>query len=113
MKKLLLIFALLSIFSFAKDNQDIIEDKIENQLRVDLSKVIDYKVDYDVDIYLDKINVEIEVETLEDPVLNYSKIVDSVLTAIKNSVPEAKDINLVVKQDKNIGEDKILFNKNI
>ncbi|WP_300331887.1 hypothetical protein [Fusobacterium sp.] len=113
MKKLLLIFAILSVFSFAKGPQDIIEDRIENQLRVDLSNVIDYKVDYDVDIYSDRVNVEIEIDSFKEPTLNYSKIIDSVLKAIKNNIPEAKDINLVVKQDKDIGEDKILFNKNI
>ena len=111
MKKISLIFILLSMFTFADGPQEVIEDRIENQLKINLSNVINYNVDYDVDIYLDKMNVEIEIDSFNEPVLDYSKIVDSVIAITKENTSEIKDINIIVKQDKSIGEDKILFNK--
>ncbi len=113
MKKLLLVFVLLSSFSFADEYQEMKEEKIENQLKMSLSNVIDYKTDYDVDIYLDKINIEVEIDSSNKITLDYQKIVNSVRAIIKNNAPEMKDINLIIKQDRDIGKDKILFNENI
>ena len=57
MKKIGVIFLLLSSLAFARGGEDIVEDRMENQLKVNLSKIIDYNVDYDVDIFDDKMNV--------------------------------------------------------
>ena len=111
MKKIGAMFLLLSSLALARGGEDIVEDRMENQLKVSLSKIIDYNVDYDVDIFDDKMNVEIEVEGLKEPKLDYNKITDAVLSSAKENAPKVKDINITVVYDQPIGEDKILFNK--
>ena len=107
MKKIGAMFLLLSSLALARGGEDIVEDRMENQLKVSLSKIIDYNVD----IFDDKMNVEIEVEGLKEPKLDYNKITDAVLSSAKENAPEVKDINITVVYDQPIGEDKILFNK--
>ena len=107
MKKIGAMFLLLSSLALARGGEDIVEDRMENQLKVSLSKIIDYNVD----IFDDKMNVEIEVEGLKEPKLDYNKITDAVLSSAKENAPKVKDINITVVYDQPIGEDKILFNK--
>lgn len=111
MKKLILISLMLSSLSFANNGEDILEDRVENQLKVNLSKILDYNVDYDVDIFQDKMNVEIEIEGLKEPIIDCDKVSQIILSSIKENAPESKDINITIKYDKPIGEDEILFNK--
>lgn len=45
MKKIGVIFLLLSSLALARGGEDIAEDRMENQLKVSLSKIIDHNVD--------------------------------------------------------------------
>lgn len=112
MKKISIMFLLVGALAFANGTNDVLEDRVENGLRANLSKVIKYETDYDVDIFEDKMNVEVEIESLKEPILDYDRMVDMILSNIKENAPEVKDINITVKYDQPIGEDIILFTKN-
>lgn len=110
MKKLSLIFLLLSSLAFAGEDS-VIEDRVEIDLKMNLSNVLKYDVDYDVDVFQDKMNVEIEIESMKEPKINCDEIAKMVLSSVKENAPEVKDVNITIIHDQSFGEDKILFNK--
>lgn len=111
MKKLSLMLLILSSVAFASNQEEILEDRVENNLMINLSKELKYDIDYDVDIFQDKMNVELEIEGLREPKIDCEKVSKDVLDIVKKDVPDIKDIDITIKYDQPIGEDKILFNK--
>lgn len=110
MKKLLFLMTLVSALSFAKDSPtDILEDRIENQLKVRMESVLK-KADYDVTIVNNSMNIEVEIEGLTTPKLNFDKVAQDILKNLgtDNSID---DIYIVIKHDSAVGEDKILFSQ--
>ena len=110
MKKLLLLMILVSALSFAKDSPtDILEDRIEDQLKVRMASVIK-KADYDVTIVNNSMNIEVEIEGLTTPKLNFDRVAQEILKNLgtDNSID---DIYIVIKYDSTVGEDKILFSQ--
>ena len=110
MKKLLLLMILVSALSFAKDSPtDILEDRIEDQLKVRMASVIK-KADYDVTIVNNSMNIEDEIEGLTTPKMNFDRVAQEILKNLgtDNSID---DIYIVIKHDSTVGEDKILFSQ--
>ena len=110
MKKLLFLMTLVSALSFAKDSPtDILEDRIEDQLKVRMESVLK-KADYDVTIVNNSMNIEVEIEGLTTPKLNFDKVAQDILKNLgtDNSID---DIYIVIKHDSAVGEDKILFSQ--
>ncbi|MCX3068194.1 hypothetical protein OQE61_11860 [Cetobacterium somerae] len=110
MKKLLLLMILVSALSFAKDSPtDILEDRIEDQLKVRMASVIK-KADYDVTIVNNSMNIEVEIEGLTTPKMNFDRVAQEILKNLgtDNSID---DIYIVIKHDSTVGEDKILFSQ--
>ena len=110
MKKLLFLMTLVSALSFAKDSQtDILEDRIENQLKVRMESVLK-KADYDVTIVNNSMNIEVEIEGLTTPKLNFDKVAQDILKNLGTD-SSIDDIYIVIKHDSAVGEDKILFSQ--
>lgn len=110
MKKLLFLMTLVSALSFAKDSPtDILEDRIENQLKVRMESVLK-KADYDVTIVNNSMNIEVEIEGLTTPKLNFDKVAQDILKNLGTD-SSIDDIYIVIKHDSAIGEDKILFSQ--
>lgn len=112
MKKILLLLTIISSFLFAKGMNDVLEDRVENELKgrrvVNLSN---YKVDYDVDVYEDQMNIEIEFEGIKEPKIDFAEITSKLLTVTKKIAPEINDVYIVIKHDPVVGKDKILFSE--
>lgn len=112
MKKVLILMTLISSFLLAKEPNDILEDRIENELKVkNIAQLSNYKVDYDVDIYGNQMNLEIEFDGMKEPKLDYSSIGTKLVDISRDLAPEIDDIYIVIKFDPMVGEDKILFSK--
>lgn len=110
MKKLLFLMTLVSALSFAKDSPtDILEDRIEDQLKVRMESVLK-KADYDVTIVNNSMNIEVEIEGLTTPKLNFDKVAQDILKNLGTD-SSIDDIYIVIKHDSTIGEDKILFSQ--
>lgn len=110
MKKLLFLMTLVSALSFAKDSPtDILEDRIENQLKVRMESVLK-KADYDVTIVNNSMNIEVEIEGLTTPKLNFDKVAQDILKNLGTD-SSIDDIYIIIKHDSAIGEDKILFSQ--
>ncbi len=110
MKKLLFLMTIISALSFAKSSPtDILEDRIENHLKVRMAPIIK-KADYDVTIVNNSMNIEVEIEGLTVPKLNFDQVAQEILKNLgtDNSID---DIYIVIKHDSTIGEDKILFSQ--
>lgn len=112
MKKILILMALVSSFLFAKGVDDILEDRIENELKVkNIAQVSNYKVDYDVDVYGNQMNLEIEFDGVKEPKLNYGSVALEAVEISRKIAPNIDSIYVVIKFDPVIGEDKVLFSK--
>lgn len=112
MKKILLLMTLVSSFLFAKGADDILEDRIENELKMkNLIHISNYKVDYDVDVYGNQMNLEIEFDGIKEPKLDFENIALKTVNASRNVASDLDNIYVVIKFDPIMGEDKILFSK--
>ncbi|MGL4863899.1 MAG: hypothetical protein ACRC4T_12345 [Cetobacterium sp.] len=112
MKKILVLMTLVSSFLFAKGADDILEDRIENELKMkNIIQISNYKVDYDVDVYGNQMNLEIEFDGVKEPKLNYNNIALEAITTSRKIAPDLDNIYVVIKFDPVMGEDKILFSK--
>ncbi len=110
MKKLLLLMTIVSALSFAKDSpNDVLEDRIEDQLKVRMASVIQ-KADYDVTIVNNSMNIEVEIESLTTPKLNFDRVAQDILKNLGTD-SSIDDIYIVIKHDSAVGEDKILFSQ--
>ena len=110
MKKLLFLMTIVSALSFAKDSPtDILEDRIEDQLKVTMESVLK-KADYDVTIVNNSMNIEVEIEGLSTPKMNFDQVAQDILKNIGTS-DSIDDIYIVIKHDSVVGEDKILFSQ--
>lgn len=110
MKKLLLLITIVSALSFAKDSpNDVLEDRIEDQLKVRMASVIK-KADYDVTIVNNSMNIEVEIEGLTTPKMNFDKVAQEILKNLGTD-SSIDDIYIVIKHDSTVGEDKILFSQ--
>lgn len=104
--------ALVSSFIFAKGADDILEDRIENELKVkNIAQVSNYKVDYDIDVYGNQMNLEIEFDGVKEPKLNYGNIALKAVEISRKIAPNIDIIYVVIKFDSVMGEDKVLFSK--
>ncbi|MGL5592825.1 MAG: hypothetical protein ACRDDH_02675 [Cetobacterium sp.] len=112
MKKILVLMTLVSSFLFAKGADDILEDRIENELKMkNIIQISNYKVDYDVDVYGNQMNLEIEFDGVKEPKLDYNNIALEAVTTSRKVAPDLDNIYVVIKFDPVMGEDKILFSK--
>lgn len=112
MKKILVLMTLVSSFLFAKGADDILEDRIENELKMkNIIQISNYKVDYDVDVYGNQMNLEIEFDGTKEPKLDYNNIALEAVTTSRKVAPDLDNIYVVIKFDPVMGEDKILFSK--
>ena len=112
MKKILVLMTLVSSFLFAKEADDILEDRIKNELKMkNIIQISNYKVDYDVDVYGNQMNLEIEFDGVKEPKLDYNNIALEAITASRKVAPDLDNIYVVIKFDPVMGEDKILFSK--
>lgn len=112
MKKILILMILVSSFLFAKGADDILEERIENELKVkNIIKISNYKIDYDVDIYGNQMNLEIEFDGIKEPKLDFNSIALRAVSVSRKVGPDLDNIHVVVKFDPIMGEDKILFSK--
>ncbi len=112
MKKILVLMTLVSSFLLAKGTNEVLEERVENELKVkSIVQVQNYEVDYDVDIYDNQMNLEIELDGIKEPKLNYNNIALEAINTLKNIAPELDSIYVVIKFDPMIGEDKVLFSK--
>ena len=103
---------LVSSFLFAKGADDILEDRIENELKMkNIIPISNYKVDYDVDVYGNQMNLEIEFDGVKEPKLDYNNIALEAVTASRKVAQDLDNIYVVIKFDPVMGEDKILFSK--
>ena len=110
MKKLLFLMTIISALSFAKNSpNDILEDRIEDHLKVRMASVIK-KADYDVTIVNNSMNIEVEIEGLTTPKLNFDQVAQDILKNL-GSDSSINDIYIVIKHDSTVGEDKILFSQ--
>lgn len=110
MKKLLFLMTLVSALSFAKDSPtDILEDRIEDHLKVRMESILK-KADYDVTIVNNNMNVEVELEGLTVPKLNFDKVAQDILKNLGTD-SSIDDIYIVIKHDSAVGEDKILYSQ--
>ena len=110
MKKLLFLMTIVSALSFAKDSpNDILEDRIEDQLKIGMASVIK-KADYDVTIVNNSMNIEVEIEGLTTPKMNFDNVAQEILKNLGTD-SSIDDIYIVIKHDSTVGEDKILFSQ--
>ena len=110
MKKLLFLMTLVSALSFANDSPtDLLEDRIEDQLEVSMASVIK-KADYDVTIVNNNMNIEVEIEGLATPKMNFDKVAQEILKNLGTN-SSIDDIYIVIKHDSPVGENKILFSQ--
>lgn len=110
MKKLLFLMTIVSALSFAKDSpNDVLENRIEDQLKVKMASVIK-KADYDVTIVNNSMNIEVEIEGLTTPKLNFDQVAQDILKNLGTD-SSIDDIYIVIKNDNIVGEDKILFSQ--
>ncbi|WP_432204689.1 hypothetical protein ACQ9ZF_07565 [Cetobacterium somerae] len=110
MKKFLFLMTVVSALSFASDSpQDILEDRIEDQLKVKMSSVLK-KADYDVTIVNNSMNIEVELEGLTIPKLNFDNVAKDILNCVDTN-KSIDDIYIVIKHDATVGEDKILYSQ--
>ena len=110
MKKLLLLMTIVSALSFANDSpNDVLEDRIEDQLKVKMASVIK-KADYDVTIVNNSMNIEVEIEGLTTPKMNFDRVAQEILKNLGTD-SSIDDIYIVIKHDSTVGEDKILFSQ--
>lgn len=111
MKKILILGALLSSMAFADNNANkFLEKRIED--KITMEKIVEakgYEVDYDVDVYNDKMNLEIELEGLKKPSLNYEEISKKVIESVSQATSDIKEIYISIKFDPTIGEDELLY----
>ncbi|MGL4865251.1 MAG: hypothetical protein ACRC4T_19320 [Cetobacterium sp.] len=112
MKKIFTLIIVLSSFAFGKGLDNVLDSKIENELRRrNVIQVSNYKVDYDVDVYANQMNIEIEFDGIREPKLDYKKIALKVITIAREIAPNIDDIYIDIKFDPLIGEDRVLFSK--
>ncbi len=125
MKKVLFLFFILSAVSFSRSEFEISEDILENYFDIKYSIISDgvnqiNNIDYDLTISQNKALLELEIESLLGDA-NWSKLdkqvfEDIILELVNVIRAEVNNSNLgvavFVKLDKQIGNDKILFNKN-
>ena len=110
MKKLLFLLTIVSALSFANDSpNNILEDRIEDHLKVRMEPVLK-KADYDVTIVNNSMNIEIELEGLTTPKLNFDQVAQDILKNIGTD-SSVDDIYIVIKHDSTVGEDKILYSQ--
>ncbi|WP_418966087.1 hypothetical protein [Cetobacterium sp.] len=110
MKKFLFLMTLISALSFAKDSpQDILEDRLEDHLQVKMASTLK-KADYDVTIVNNNMNIEVELEGLTTPKLNFDAVAQEILKNI-NVDSSIDDIYIVIKHDSAVGDDKILYSQ--
>ncbi len=125
MKKVLFLFFILSAVSFSRSEFEISEDILENYFDIKYSIISDgvnqiNNIDYDLTISQNKALLELEIESVLGDA-NWSKLdkqvfEDIILELVNVIRAEVNNSNLgvavFVKLDKQIGNDKILFNKN-
>ncbi|MEG0234701.1 hypothetical protein [Cetobacterium sp.] len=112
MKKILVLMTLVSSFLFAKGVDDILENRIENELKMkNIIQISNYNVDYDADVYENQMNLEIEFDGVKEPKLDYNNIALEAVTTSRKVAPDLDNIYVVIKFDPVMGEDKILFSK--
>lgn len=112
MKKILVLMTLVSSVLLAKGMGDILEVRIENELKTkNIIQTSTHKVDYDIDVYENQMNLEIEFDGVKEPKLDYSNIALEAVTASRKVAPDLENIHVVIKFDPMIGKDKILFSK--
>lgn len=112
MKKILVLMTLVSSFLFAKGIDNILEERIENELKTkNIIQIVNYNVDYDVDIYGNQMNLEIEFDGIKEPKLDYNTIALEAVNVSRRVAPDLDNIYVVIKFDPIMSEDKILFSK--
>ncbi|MEG0514171.1 MAG: hypothetical protein RR523_09335 [Cetobacterium sp.] len=112
MKKILVLMTLVSSFLFAKGVDDILENRIENELKMkNIIQISNYNVDYDADVYENQMNLEIEFDGVKEPKLDYNNVALEAVTASRKIAPNIDSIYVVIKFDPVMGEDKVLFSK--
>ncbi|MEG0135803.1 MAG: hypothetical protein RR795_01160 [Cetobacterium sp.] len=112
MKKVIILMLMASSLLLAKGSNDILEDRIENELVTrKIIQLSNYKIDYDIDASTNQINIEVEFEGIKEPKVNFDDITSKLLRVSKEIAPEINDIYIVIKYDPMIGEGKVLFSK--
>ncbi len=125
MKKVLFLFFILSVVSFSRSEFEVSEDILENYFDIKYSIISDgvnqiNNIDYDLTISQNKALLELEIESVLGDA-NWSKldkqvfedIILELVTVIRAEVNNSNlGVVVFVKLDKQIGNDKILFNKN-
>lgn len=111
MKKIILM-ALISSCLFAGGTNEVLENRIENELKMkNVIQIPNYRIDYDVDIYGNQMNIEIEINGITEPNLDYEKIALETIKTSKQIESNLERIYIVIKFDSIMNEDKILFSK--
>lgn len=112
MKKIFVLCFVISSLIFANDQFDIIEDRIENQFVMEkIINLENYSVDYDIDIFNNQMNIEIEVEGLKQPNLDFKHMKKNISKIIKDTKLQINDVYIVVKYESLIGNDVVLFSE--
>ncbi|MGL5413947.1 hypothetical protein [Cetobacterium sp.] len=112
MKKILVLMTLLSSILLANGTNEVLEERIENELKMkNIAQISNYKVDYDVDVYENQMNLEIEFDGVKEPRLDYNTISLEAVNISRKIETNLDTIYVVIKFDPMIGEDKVLFSK--
>ena len=116
MKKIifLLIISMYSLI-FASDKYDILEDRIENNLKYSFKTLNDGKTklkvkEYDIDISENYVNLKTEINSVSKN-FNFDEAFIPVMEGIKKEMKSNPEINIIVELEKMIGADEIIYNK--
>ena len=114
MKKIVLTLLLaVSALSFGEDHKnDILEDRIENQIQLELRNNI--TADYDVDIYRNMANVEIDLKSSVKNKEEYNLIGQKVASIVREETG-ITDISVSIEKDHHFKEtivDNIIYTTN-
>ncbi|MGX6592565.1 hypothetical protein [Cetobacterium ceti] len=110
MKKIVLTLLLaVSALSFGEDHKnDIIEDRIENQIQLELRNNI--TADYDVDIYRNMANVEIDLKSSVKNKEEYNLIGQKVASIVREETG-ITDISVSIEKDHHFKDDELVYTK--
>ena len=116
MKNLLFILIIgMHSLTFTNDKYDILEDRIENNLKYSFKTLNDGKTklkvkEYDIDISENYVNLKTEINSVSKN-FNFDEAFIPVMEEIKKEMKSNPEINIIVELEKMIGADEIIYNK--
>lgn len=105
---LIFIFS-LSLVSLSNNNmQEILEQRIENKIQIEMRSII--KADYDVDIYRDIVNVEIELKGFTNEKNSYHLVAEQIASIVREETG-ITNVNISIEKEKLFSKSKLVYSK--